>query len=309
MADAPMAQAVRREVAPKFRGRKTLKSKITPRYPAGVEREYVRVMNAYMKGVLAERLPNVRALLEAEERADAKGYRADKANKARNFVHNVDTTFDAILHEIEKREGLAALTKQLEWLSKQTWKRSVAEWKRMVKQTLGIDILEDYYGGGQFKRLMTDWVAENTALIKTVPQEMIGRMKNVVKGGYLGGVRNETIVEQIQETYNVTKDRAHLIARDQTAKLNSSIAQAQQEDAGVKEYVWDSSHDQRVRPCHQELNGTRHKWTEPPEQWYETKGGGKVYTGERAHPGQYFQCRCVALPVFDIEGLDLPWQK
>ena len=31
-----------------------------------------------------------------------------------------------------------------------------------------------------------------------------------------------------------------------------------------------------------------------------------VGNGRKCHPGQDYQCRCCAIPVFDIDNLDLP---
>jgi hypothetical protein len=33
-----------------------------------------------------------------------------------------------------------------------------------------------------------------------------------------------------------------------------------------------------------------------------------AYTGRRCHPGKDYNCRCVALPVFNLPGLNLPWE-
>jgi SPP1 gp7 family putative phage head morphogenesis protein len=159
-------------------------------------------------------------------------------------------------------------------------------------------------------------------------------MRDIVKEGYLNGTptmkrdyvierklsdgtvnkvtlhsKQPTIAEQIQTEYGVSKNRAQLIARDQIAKLNSQITQMQQVDAGIKEYVWRSMKDSRTRACHRELDGKRFSWNNPPEQWYELENGIKKYTGQTANPGEYFQCRCAALAVFEIEGVTLPWEK
>ena len=53
-----------------------------------------------------------------------------------------------------------------------------------------------------------------------------------------------------------------------------------------------------MRDSHRHLNGKRFSWNDPPVV--------DARTGRRCHPGQDYQCRCVALPVFDLETLDLP---
>ena len=105
-------------------------------------------------------------------------------------------------------------------------------------------------------------------------------------------------MKKIQKAYSVDRRHAQLLARDQIAKLNSNIAQKQQRDAGVEEYIWSTSGDSRVREDHARLNNKRFRWDDPPV--VDRK------TGRRAHPGEDYQCRCVAIAVFDRNTIDLP---
>ena len=134
-------------------------------------------------------------------------------------------------------------------------------------------------------------------LIKTIPSESLGRMRDIVLDGYRNGKTTTNIVKEILREYSMTRRHAQLIARDQIAKLNGEIAKKQQQDAGVEEYEWSDSRDERVRTRHHDLNGKRFRWDDPPVV--------DERTGRRCHPGGDYQCRCVALPVFDIDTLDL----
>ena len=67
----------------------------------------------------------------------------------------------------------------------------------------------------------------------------------------------------------------------------------------MEEYAWSESGDGRVRDSHKHLNKKRFRWSDPPIV--------DAKTGRRCHPGQDYQCRCVALPVFDIDTIDLPF--
>ncbi len=49
-----------------------------------------------------------------------------------------------------------------------------------------------------------------------------------------------------------------------------------------------SSHDSRVRPLHALYDGHVYKWGNPPADGY---------------PGQPIRCRCVAIPVFDLDNI------
>ena len=159
----------------------------------------------------------------------------------------------------------------------------------------------DYYTGELYRTMMERWVEDNVALIKTIPQESLGRMRQIVLEGYRNGETTTAIVKQIQRTYSVDRRHAQLLARDQIAKLNGDITQQQQQDAGVVEYVWSTSGDSRVRPSHAALNHKRFRWDDPPVV--------DEKTGRRCHPGKDYQCRCCALPVFNIKTVDLPVTK
>jgi SPP1 gp7 family putative phage head morphogenesis protein len=110
----------------------------------------------------------------------------------------------------------------------------------------------------------------------------------------LRGARVEEIAQRIAETTDATASRARLIARDQTLKLNAEITEARHRAAGVTEYVWRSSRDERTRERHKELDGTRHRYSDPPVI--------DERTGRRGNPGDDYQCRCTADPV--ITGFD-----
>ena len=71
-------------------------------------------------------------------------------------------------------------------------------------------------------------------------------------------------MKEIRKVYGSSRRRAELIARDQTAKLNGQIQRAQQLDAGVTEYIWSTSGDERVRRSHRELNGRKFSWNDAP---------------------------------------------
>ena len=120
-------------------------------------------------------------------------------------------------------------------------------------------------------------------------------MKSIVYECYTKGRTTTQMTRLIVNAYGMSKRHARLIARDQTAKLNGAIQKAQQQDAGIEEYIWSTSDDSRVRHSHRILNGKTFSWNEPPE----------TDNGRHCHPAEDYQCRCVARPVFNNE-ISLP---
>ena len=295
-------EMVKRAVRGKFRGSQPLKCKTVPQYPKTAEREFRRITGSYMKLLneeLKKKLPAMMAEYQKERHGDSRfDDSQDLDAKLRLLLQDVATA-------LEKRIAEYGLDQKVEQIAKMAKNVSIREWKRAVKDTLGIDLLDDYYKGEFFEEAIRRWIAENVLLIKSIPSETLGNMREIILGSYLKGSSIRDIQKAIQETYNVSKRKAQLLARDQVATLNAQLTKAQQTDAGCRKYRWSDSRDGRVRDCHKALNGKVFSWDNPPEMWYETKQG-RVYTGRRCHPGEDYCCRCVAIPVFDPESIDVP---
>jgi len=172
----------------------------------------------------------------------------------------------------------------------------------MFKNVFGIDVfgIVDDLG---LREQLDGMIEENIGLIKTIPQDSLQRARNAVTANFRGEtLPGGSLMQELQRIGGITKNRARLIARDQTSKLNSSINQARQQSIGVEEYVWRNSKDERVvgNPSglypkgrrkhndHWNRDGKRFKWSDPPPD---------------GHPGQPIQCRCRAEPVIDINKL------
>lgn len=128
---------------------------------------------------------------------------------------------------------------------------------------------------------------ENIQLVVKAARSYADDVRHVFSKPENVGLRVEELKDQLQERADVSESRAELIARDQTLKVNGAITEIRQRGAGVEKYVWSTSLDERVRETHAALEGQTFSWDSPPEV---------------GHPGEDFQCRCVAVPV--IEGLE-----
>lgn len=130
---------------------------------------------------------------------------------------------------------------------------------------------------------------QNIALVENAARDYADDVRDVMGDPDNYGLRVEDLADKLQERGNVSESRAELIARDQTLKLNGQLTMTRQKAAGVDRYTWNTSHDERVRDSHAELDGQVFGWDSPPEP---------------GHPGEDFQCRCVAIPVLDeLEGI------
>ncbi len=177
----------------------------------------------------------------------------------------------------------------------------VAGWAgRETARALGLP-LEVLAGEGLASGLVEVWVTENVGLIRGMVGDVVEAIGRVVRAAAIEGLRVEELAAKVEERFEVGDSRAALIARDQVLKLNADVTQARQTAAGVQRYEWSTSRDERVRgnpdgrypndtPSHWDLDGQTFRWDDPPASGPD---------GERAHPGQAIQCRCIARPVLD----------
>lgn len=146
-------------------------------------------------------------------------------------------------------------------------------------------------GSALTRAVMGNWRRENINLIKSIPVQGLDQVKKLVTSAISSGTRVEVVRKRIGERFAVSESRATLIARDQILKGNSALTQARHRDAGIREYRWSTSSDERVRDMHAELDGQIFSWDDPPvtnEQ------------GDTNHPGTDYQCRCVAVPIIPL---------
>ena len=130
--------------------------------------------------------------------------------------------------------------------------------------------------------LAEGWIAENTALIKSIPTTTLDQ----IRGDMLRGITNGNSVADLSATVKsrmeMSDNRAKLIAQDQTLKLNANLTQYRLESVGVKKYIWRTVNDSRVRDSHAAKNGNIYSF-----------GDGNP------KPGEAVRCRCRAEGIFD----------
>ena len=134
---------------------------------------------------------------------------------------------------------------------------------------------------------------ENVKLITNATNDFLDQVNDILADNF--GTRVEDLADELEERVGVSKSRATLIARDQTNKANAAITQHRQTAAGIEKFVWSTSHDERVRASHAELDGRTFTWAEglPADV------ADEVDEEEGATPGNPINCRCVPIPVLD----------
>lgn len=127
--------------------------------------------------------------------------------------------------------------------------------------------------------------------VKVWAEEALARLRAEVEANAEQGYRAEGLAERIRNEYGVSKNRADLIARQETNNFMANFREARARDAGLKRYQWFCVRDARTRKDHLELHGKIFYYSRPPVT--------DTRTGARNNPGQDFRCRCVDLPVVE----------
>lgn len=192
------------------------------------------------------------------------------------------------------------------------WAEAVAEqsrqeFRKSVGQAIGMDIAA-VLDGGKVREAAVMAANEASKLIRTIPEDYLNEVEKAAWVHYqqLPQPEGRTLLEQIQHIGGVSKNRAKLIARDQTSKIHTAVNQARNEEAGIEEYIWRTARDGRVvgNPAglypevsnktvhgnHYAREGKKFRWDRPPED---------------GHPGTGINCRCIPEPVIDMTNLQI----
>ena len=240
-------------------------------------REIGALANQIMKRVKGEVLPILEKIVSSRKSSLAKD--EDLNASLKNAFDVIEQSF------AQQQKGLddyAARTATKAFTAQNRFHRRA--WVKELNKLAGIDVRK-IVNESAVEAALPARIEENIKLIKTVKPEYLEQVKKEVYSGLSRGDDFFSIKKRLGEveTYH-TKYRPRLIARDQMNKLTGALNQIRQEDVGIREYTWRTSHDERVRPSHRANNGRVFSWSKPPA------------TG---HPGEDIQCRCVAEPKFD----------
>ena len=123
---------------------------------------------------------------------------------------------------------------------------------------------------------------ENVRLITTIETRYHDEVERVIRQGIVEGRGIGEIENGVYSAGRKATNNARLIARDQVGNVFGRVQKERQQQLGIEEFVWRTVGDNRVRDEHEQRDGNRYKWEDPP-------------AGE--FPGDPIQCRCWAEPA------------
>lgn len=155
----------------------------------------------------------------------------------------------------------------------------------------------------QREQISREWENNLKLYIKNFTDEQILDLRKKVSENVLAGNRRENLIKTIQESYNVSENKAKFLARQETNLMMAKFKETRYVNAGVPEYEWRCVHmphqssptsiykPGEVRYSHGILEGKIFSWQNPPVTTPPSQ------PARRNNPGQDYNCRCFAIPV------------
>lgn len=133
-------------------------------------------------------------------------------------------------------------------------------------------------------------VGENVGLIKSIPTEYLAQVSKYTWAAVEGGFDLKTLTDNLEHAYHIGRNRAKLIARDQSNKVHAVMEQARRKEIGVKRAIWRHSSAAKVpRASHVAANGKMFDIDK-----------GMLIDGEYILPGFLINCGCTSRAIIEF---------
>lgn len=208
---------------------------------------------------------------------EARAERGDRFDAPDRVNAAMDKIADDFWEKSFRPSELEAIARQY---AERTSTFQKAQLDRQASAALGANV---FAAEPHLEPLIKAFVAENVALIKSVPNQYFDDIEKAITAGVRAGARATEIARTLVDKHGVAESRAVLIANDQVGKFYGELNRVRQKALGATHYIWRTSNDNRVRERHRMLEGQRFSWGKPPAE---------------GHPGYAVNCRCNAEPDF-----------
>jgi SPP1 gp7 family putative phage head morphogenesis protein len=242
----------------------------------GSEVEYIRILTRMLNGMLAEAKREILPVAAAERRLLTMDSLGDR-------ISGVFGLFRRLAERLkDQAQGLARGLVEVEAA------RHTERFREVATSALGVD-LKAVIKQSDIADVVQLAAERNASLIDGLAADTVKKVEQATLENLTSGGTARQLEKQLTDDLGVAKRRARFIARDQSAKLTGDLNRIRQTQVGVKKYRWATARDERVRASHRANEGKTFSWDSPPS------------TG---HPGSAPNCRCRAIAVIEIDGVD-----
>lgn len=145
--------------------------------------------------------------------------------------------------------------------------------------------------------VMTRAIDHNFKMIKSIPD----KMKEILHHKYTSQLIEEVAKGNLPRgsfqrmLASHGNKQAKVIARTETAKLQTAILESRSTQLGSVAYIWLASNDKRTRPSHRAMNDVVVFWRQESQK--------PLLDNMRGNAGEFPNCRCSPQPIVDIDDL------
>ena len=273
---------------------RAIKKKIIARgkklaYPMAKAIRYANTLKKLIRQMTAETQARIKTLFSSPEAKEHFAMDEDLPSQAKRVLAEVEQTCEKLLNSI-------AVATRKDFVD-DVDEYSTASMQANIKALGGAISVKTgifptvKFNSPKIRAQIKASANENTALIKSIPREYLGKVSKVVSRSIASGSGADEIYQHVKQYAGVTERRAQFIAEDQTRKVYNGLNAKRMTSAGLDEFEWlHSGGGMHPRPFHEdELNGEVFKVSDPPVIDDDT--------GETGIPGDLPNCRCTMIPV------------
>lgn len=174
-----------------------------------------------------------------------------------------------------------------------------------IEAKLGINVGPVLHAYGPLSAPMGTAIRANVQLIKSIQEDLLDRVEETLATAWQEGIGYEQAGKMIEADFELTESRAKLIAKDQTGKMASAFNGERQTQLGIQKYKWRIS-GHNTRPEHRAMETQVTPYGVGVYRWDEPGPLPGTIDGAPCHPGEDINCNCMAAPVLELDGLELP---
>ena len=250
-------------------------------YPKNSEREYYRLLRAMVRMLNKLSLENIETLKDV--------LRYDSTDSER--------ISGKVLEELEVSGVKAEVMSGIKRVMKGVDNTAKDNLRRSFRNCLQVDVfINDTV---LLESVTSEWYSQQSQHVNSIVSTYTDKLATIVSNAVQRGSLYKDVQKEVKDLYNITDNRAKFIARNEIGNLNAVTTKRRQEEAGIYCYEWRTSEDERVRASHAELNGDLFCWNDSKiGEIY----GRKIYPAPKLHPGMDYRCRCIAIPIIDLNN-------
>jgi SPP1 gp7 family putative phage head morphogenesis protein len=261
------------------------------KYPGDLESSYSETFSKLIENINRQYIAEVRKALKSEGVERAAVQNALRYNASSNYqrmLKRLKEIREKLFNKTLFKRTLESMNNVMGRMSSRIENNIKKQFKKKKFPVPSLDLQAD-------SAVLQTAVQDNVSLITRITEEQSRKLEQAVLKSMTGGSSPDTIIKEVESMSDKGRNYAEFVARDQIAKTHGALNKEAQTMAGFPGYIWTITNDGRVREDHREQAGKYFTWDNPP-----------LLDNGNLHPGEDFQCRCIAVPSFgpeDEEGI------